>query len=61
MAITPARTFRLNREDRRLLAELARRLKTNQTEAMRLLIRAAVADLRSKDIKLQAKGKKIND
>lgn len=55
MANTPARTFRLSREDRRLLAELARRLRTNQTAAVRLCIRAAVADLRSKDIKTKSK------
>ncbi len=48
MAITPPKTFRLSRDDRRLLAELARRLKTSQAQAVRLCIRAAVADLRTK-------------
>ncbi len=51
MAITPPKTFRLSRDDRRLLAELARRLKTSQAQAVRLCIRAAVADLRAKDKK----------
>ena len=51
MAITPARTFRLDRTDRRLLRELARRWGTNQSQAMRQAIRAAIADARAKDIK----------
>lgn len=61
MTATPQKTFRLSREDRRLLAELARRLKTSQTQSIRLCIRAAVSDLRAKDMKTQAKGKEIND
>lgn len=61
MAITPPRTFRLSKEDRKLLRELARLLKTSQAQAVRLAIRAAVAGLREKNKKQQAKRNEINE
>jgi len=44
MTPTNTMTFRLNGKDRKLLAEIARKLDTSQTQAIRLLIRGGIKD-----------------
>lgn len=46
--------------DTRLLAQLARLLRTSETQAVRLIIRAAVKNL-TKESKPQPEGKEINE
>jgi len=44
MTPTSIMTFRLNSKDRQSLAEIARKLDTSQTQAIRLLIRGGIKD-----------------
>jgi len=53
MTSIPGSTFRLSRDDKKQLKELARRLNTTRSQAVRLCIRAALSALQEHEKKLQ--------